>query len=131
MPREAKLGPAWLTSLLVCYGRRQLNAASKGLGYYTINPMLRDGIPHRAQSYLPTGFSARDYRDLEAALGQLPTMGQLSVARYCMPWRIAMIDSEHPYMETRQWLAALRESLAALELALSRQEALASNNLNA
>jgi hypothetical protein len=123
MPREAKLGPDWLTSLLVCWGRQRLDEASKGKGFYTINPMLKDGIPTPARSYEPTGFSWQDYSDLEKAVGGLETLQQLAVARYCMPWRIAMIDAEHDYMTTRRWLVLLRESLALLDLALSRKAA--------
>ncbi len=123
MPKPAQLGPDWLVSLLVSWGKHHLDRESKSLGYYRVNPMLRDGIPMPARPFEPTGFSPMDYSDLETAMGQVETMQQLALARFCMPWRIRGIDAEHPDTNTRQWLALLRSGLEVLAGKLERKAA--------
>lgn len=123
MPKPARLGPDWLTDLLYRWGKSQLDRSSKGIGYYTVNPMLRDGIPQPAASHEPTGYSGQDYRDLERAVAELETIQQLAIARFCMPWRIRMIDAEHEYMTTRRWLVELRAALELIDSAMSRKAA--------
>src|SRR5574341_2566052 len=51
MSKQKPIEPRWLVSLLVCWARRDLHDEIRGLGYYSINPMLKDGIPGRVRSY--------------------------------------------------------------------------------
>ena len=122
MARKPTLGPDWLTGLLVQWGLRQLHSQSKGLGYYSVNPMLRDGIPQPARSHEPTGYSDEDFRELECAIGLLPLEQQLAIARYCMPWRIRMIDEANPAHQTT-WLYRLKQGLAVVAANMERKAA--------
>lgn len=122
MARKPNLGPDWLTDMLVQWGKYQLRGQSKCLGYYTVNPMLRDGIPQPARSHEPTGYSEQDFSQLEAAVGLLPTEQQLAIARYCMPWRIRMIDEANPAHQTT-WLYRLKQGLAVVAAAMERKAA--------
>jgi hypothetical protein len=86
----------------------------KSLGFYSVNPMLKSGIPQRAQSFEPVGYSGTDYRDLESAMKELTEKRLLAVMRYCKPWTVKQIDAEWP-LDTDTWLYHLKNGMAHLE----------------
>lgn len=92
MSRAPQLEPAWLIGLLIAWSRRETR--DSGLGYYTINPMLRDGIPCQARSYEPTGYGGTELDAIGRAVNQLRLMRKLAVMRYCRPWMAGAIDRE-------------------------------------
>lgn len=113
MSRPAQLGPAWLIGLLLAWSRRETCAS--GLGYYRVNPMLRDGIPTPARSYEPMGYGGADIEAIGSAVGALPLMRRVAVMRYCRPWMIPAIDAEMGRtLSTDTWLYHLRAALDEL-----------------
>jgi hypothetical protein len=121
MARKPELEPRWLVGLLNSWAIRSLHAQTRGLGYYTINPMLKSGIPGQARSYEPTGYSDVDYLDAENAIQALDMMRRLAVMRYFKPWAKANIDTE-VQKDDDTWLYHLRKALATLEVDLMRRQ---------
>lgn len=122
MSREAQLGPAWLIGLLVAWNRRETR--DSGLGYYRVNPMLRDGIPTPARSYEPMGYGGAEIDAVGRAVAELELMRRVAVMRYCRPWMIPAINAEFAEPpSTDKWLKHLREALAELDGKLSRASA--------
>ena len=121
MARPAKLEPRWLVSLLNQWALRDAHRASKGLGYYSINPMLKDGIPGRARSFEPTGFCERDFTDAEKAIDGLDQNLRLSIVRYFKPWAKAAIDTEVQRSDDT-WMRWLKEALSLVEADLDRKK---------
>lgn len=111
MSRPPQLEPAWLIGLLMAWTRRETR--DSGLGFYRINPMLRDGIPTQARSYEPTGYGGAELDAVGRAVAELRLMRRLAVLRYCQPWKAPKMDSEHK-LSTDVWLYHLRGGLAEL-----------------
>ena len=113
MSRQAQLGPAWLIGLLLAWSRRETR--DSGLGYYRINPMLRDGIPTPARSYEPTGYGGAEVEAVGRAVAGLRLMRRVAIMRYCRPWMIPAIDAElGRELSTDAWLYHLRAALEEL-----------------
>lgn len=124
MPRKPELEPRWLVGLLHQWAMRDLYGSMKGLGYYSVNPMLKDGIPTQARSYEPTGYSHEDFRELELVMTGMAAADEykfeiLAVMRYVKPWKAAEIDRENP-RETRLWLRDLKNGLASIDSKMRR-----------
>lgn len=124
MPRKPELEPRWLVGLLHQWAMRELYGSTKGLGYYSVNPMLKDGIPTPARSYEPTGYSHEDFRELEAAMTDMARdetykFEILAVLRFAKPWKAVDIDKEHQ-RETRFWLRDLKNGLATIDAKMRR-----------
>ena len=114
MSRRPQLEPAWLIGLLIAWNRRACSGI--GLGYYTINPMLRSGIPTQAQSYEPTGYGGIDLEDVGHAVDSLCLMHRVAVMRYLRPWMIPAIDAELEFhAPARSWLKDLKLAIAEIE----------------
>ncbi len=120
MSKRPELEPRWLIGLLNQWALRMSRDQTRGLGYYTINPMLRDGIPVRARSYEPTGYSDVDFLDVENAVSQLDVMRRLSVMRYFKPWSRLAIDAEFE-RDNDTWMYHLRIALQTLSAELDRK----------
>lgn len=116
--RQPQLNPAWLVGLLNRWAVRSLKAADKGLGYYTINPMLKSGIPGRVRSYEPTGYSGEDYQEIDIAIGELGLMRRMAVFRYFKPWAKNAIDQEIS-KDSDTWMYHLKAALAELDSAMT------------
>jgi hypothetical protein len=79
--------------------------------------MLQSGIPGRARSYEPTGFSGQDHSDLLVAIQELELVNRMAVGRYFKPWARDAIDAEfHASDDT--WLRRLRAAMGQLEAKL-------------
>lgn len=117
MARKPLLEPAWLVSLLNSWAARSHHESSRALGWYSMCPMLQSGIPGRARSYEPTGFSQQDYTDLHVALQELELVNRMAIGRYFKPWARDSIDAEfHASDDT--WLRRLRAGMGQLEVKL-------------
>lgn len=127
MSRPPQLGPAWLIGLLMAWSRRETR--DSGLGFYTVSPMLRDGIPTQARSYEPTGYGGAELDSIGVAVKTLRKMHWLAVMRYLRPWRAEAVeralrdDGETPPISS-EWLKLLREALLVLELEMMRKKTL-------
>lgn len=110
MGRKAQLEPAWLVGLLNAWAVRSHHDHSKGLGWYSICPMLKSGIPTKARSYEPTGYSGQDFRDVYEALQELELMQRMAIGRYFKPWAKAGIEAEFlrsDYLWRKDFAAAM------------------------
>ncbi len=125
MPRQAQLEPRWLVGLLVAWGRHKRRESTGSLGYYSVNPMLKDGIRGQAQSHEPMGYGAGDFRDLEKAMQLLDKPRLAAVVRYTLPEKARAFDEEWGY-STDSWLRLLKAGLADLEAMLARIDTCAS-----
>jgi hypothetical protein len=123
MARQPSLGPSWLVGLLSDWARRELGQMTRGLGYYTSNPMLRDGIPVRATSYEPTGYSDVDVEQVTLAVDELETMQKMSVMRYFKPWTRNAINNEIALPEI-MWKHLLDAAMAILDRKLAQPKKL-------
>lgn len=124
MSKRPELQPAWLVGLLNRWAVRSLKAADKGLGYYSECPMLKSGIPGRVRSYEPTGYSADDFLQVDAAVGNLPLMRRLAVFRYFKPWSRNAIDMEIR-KDNDTWMYHLREALKEIDAAMNQRASIA------
>ena len=77
--------------------------------------MLKEGIPVRAESYEPTGYSGHDFRQLDAAMRQLTPRYLAAVVRYVMPEKARGLEIEWGFT-TETWLRYLRSALAELDV---------------
>jgi hypothetical protein len=93
---------------------RELHGQTRGIGWYSINPMLKEGIPVRAESFEPTGYSGQDFDRLEQAMRQIQDKHLLAVVRYVMPWRARAMDEEWGF-STDSWLRYLKAGLIDLD----------------
>lgn len=118
MSRKPTLEPRWLVGLLSAWARR--TSRDKGLGYPTLCPMLKDGVPGRVRSYEPTGYGDADLKDIDQAVSQLDVMRRLAVMRYFKPWMARAIDAEVK-RDTDTWLYHLKLALAELAQVLDRK----------
>lgn len=116
MAKRATLGPDWLVSLLVNWGKLKEDS---GLGYPKQCPMLRDGIPTQARSHEPTGYSEQDFSDVQRAVDGLKPMRKLAVMRFAKPWMIRTIDQEFR-VDTDTWLYNLKQALIELTPLLAK-----------
>jgi len=121
MGRPAKLEPRWLVGLLNQWALRDDRNRSRGIGYYSVNPMLKDGIPGRARSFEPTGFCEQDFTDAEKAIEALEQNHRLAVVRYFKPWAKHAIDGEVSRSDDT-WLRWLKEALAIIEADMDRKK---------
>jgi len=114
MARKPQLHPAWLVGRLHQWAMRELHNQTRGIGWYSISPMLKEGIPTQATSFEPTGYGGQDFTNLEAAMSQIPPKHLLAVLRYVKPWLARDIDQEWGY-STDTWLRYLKAALADLD----------------
>ena len=117
MSRQAQLEPRWVVSLLGAWAQRSLAEQSRAVGWYSICPMLQSGIPGRARSYEPTGYSDGDHKATSAAIDLLPIEHRMAVARHFKPWAKAAIEAEFSFSNDT-WMRRLRGALSMLEAEL-------------
>jgi hypothetical protein len=87
---------------------------TKGIGWYSVNPMLKEGIPSRAESFEPTGYSGQDFKTLEDAMTAIQPRYLLAVVRYAAPWKARELDLEWGY-SADTWLRYLKAGLEDLD----------------
>lgn len=76
--------------------------------------MLQSGIPGKARSYEPTGYSDGDHKATAEAINLLEIQQRMAVARHFKPWAKAAIEAEFN-LSNDTWLRRLRAALSALE----------------
>lgn len=119
MPRQPELHPAWLVGLLHQWASRRRAEESRTVGWYSINPMLKEGIPVRAESYEPTGYSGYDFKQLEMAMMAIDSRHAIAVIRYVRPEKARGFDIEYGY-STDTWLRYLKAGLVGLDAKMER-----------
>jgi hypothetical protein len=104
MGRRAEIQPAWLVSLLNQWALHDLRTQTGGLGYASGSSWMRGLKSSPASSIDPTGFAARDFRDVEAAMEDLRNTGTnlwASLMMYYRPWCVEAFRAEgYPFQTT-------------------------------
>lgn len=119
---KPQLEPGWLVGLLNQWALRSVREQSRSIGWYGINPMLKDGIPVRARSYEPTGYGDADFKDINNAVFQLDYMRRLAIVRYFKPWARAAVDAEIA-RDNDTWMYHLKIAMETLARQLDRDRA--------
>lgn len=130
MSKRSTVEPRWLDTMLFRWGVNSLRRESNALGYPRICPMLAEGIPTRAESREPMGYSEDDYTDLQTAIDQLDRKHHLVLVRCYRPWRGKEIEAElrqNYQVGERTWLRWLHEAAARL-VVLMRKDSLGYKN---
>jgi hypothetical protein len=104
MGRRAEFQPAWLVSLLNQWALHDLRSQTGGLGYASGSSWMRGLKSSPASSIDPTGFAARDFRDVEAAMEDLRATGTnlwAALMMYYRPWCIEAFRAEgYPFQNS-------------------------------
>ena len=118
MSRRAIVSPAWMDRLLVGWGLKSLH--QHGAGWYSLCPMLRDGIPTGRPPGELYELGGEDYAALDAAINALPLIQRAAVSRAYKPWTAASIDQVEP-ASRQTWCERLKSAAVTLELAMRRK----------
>jgi hypothetical protein len=104
MGRRVELNPAWLVSLLSQWALHDLRSQTGGLGYASGSSWMRGLKSSPASSIDPTGYAARDFRDVEAAMEDLRVNGVnlwAALMMYYRPWAVAAFQNEgYPFQNS-------------------------------
>ncbi len=128
MPKQAQIEPRWLVSLLNQWARHDLRSNTGGLGYASGSSWMRGLKSSPASSIDPTGFAARDFRDIDAAMVWLceaykPTWAAVNM--YYKPWVIeAFKDEGYPFgAGNKTYYNRLHDGHARLAMRLNEMKA--------
>jgi hypothetical protein len=104
MGKRLEIQPAWLVSLLNQWAIHDLRTQTGGLGYASGSSWMRGLKSSPASAIDPTGYAARDFRDVDAAMDDLRTAGTnlwAAVTMYYKPWAVASFrDAGYPFGTT-------------------------------
>lgn len=107
MGKRLQLEPGWLVSLLSQWAIHDLRSQTGGLGYASGSSWMRGLKSSPASSIDPTGFAARDFRDVEAAMDNLRGAEPhwwAAVSMYYKPWVVAGFRGEgYPFNDSRYY----------------------------
>jgi hypothetical protein len=107
MGKRAEIEPRWLVSLLNQWAIHDLRSQTGGLGYASGSSWMRGLKSSPASSIDPTGFAARDFRDIEQAMEQLRTVAEhwwAAVMMYYRPWSVqAFREQGFPFNDSRYY----------------------------
>jgi hypothetical protein len=99
--KRADIEPRWLVSLLNQWAIHDLRTETGGLGYASGSSWMRGLKSSPASAIDPTGFAARDFRDVEAAMDDLRATGinlWAALMMYYKPWVVhAFRDEGYPF----------------------------------
>ena len=101
MGKRLEIEPRWLVSLLNQWAKHDLASQTGGLGFASGSSWMRGLKASPASCIDPTGYAARDFRDVEAALEDLRSNGLnlwASLMMYYRPWSVsAFRDEGYPF----------------------------------
>ena len=104
MGKRIDLEPRWLVSLLAQWAVHDLRSQTGGLGFASGSNWMRGLKSSPASSIDPTGFAARDFRDIETAMDELRVNGTnlwASVMMYYRPWCVdAFVAEGYPFQNS-------------------------------
>ena len=89
MSKRVVVKPEWLDDLLRSWGRK----SDRMQGWYSISPMLADGIPQQTNPLDVGGYISVDYSDLELAIGELEFTYRLLIVSAFKPWHSRKITA--------------------------------------
>lgn len=127
MGRRAEIQPAWLVSLLNQWALHDLRSQTGGLGYASGSSWMRGLKSSPASSIDPTGYAARDFRDVEAAMEDLRANGLnlwAALMMYYRPWAVPAFQAEGYPFQTSTYYDRLHRGHTEVALAMNaRREA--------
>jgi hypothetical protein len=107
MGRAAEIEPRWLVSLLNQWAIHDLRGETGGLGYASGSNWMRGLKSSPASSIDPTGYAARDFRDIESAMNDLRQKGTnlwAAVTMYYKPWAVnSFREQGYPFNTRLYW----------------------------
>lgn len=119
MSKRATVSPSWLDRMLVSWGLRSLH--QHGGGWYSVNPMLKDGIPTGRAPAEPFELGTLDFEALGRAIDALPDLQRAAITRAYRPWTAASIDAISP-APTSTWCDRLKAASFTLHEAMRRDD---------
>jgi hypothetical protein len=124
MAKRIHLEPGWLVSLLNQWALHDMRSQTGGLGFASGSNWMRGLKSSPASSIDPTGYAARDFRDINAAMEALMADGTnlwAAVMMYYKPWCVAAFKAEGYPHQTTVFYDRLRRAHLALAAMLDRQ----------
>lgn len=97
MGKRAEFHPGWLVSLLSQWALHDLRSQTGGLGFASGSSWMRGLKSSPASSIDPTGYAARDFRDVESAMEDLRRTGVnlwAALMMYYRPWCVPAFQNE-------------------------------------
>jgi hypothetical protein len=97
MGKRIQLEPGWLVSLLNQWAVHDLRSQTGGLGYASGSSWMRGLKSSPASSIDPTGYAARDFRDVDGAMNELRITNRnhwAAVSMYYKPWVVENFKTE-------------------------------------
>ena len=122
MGKRIELQPGWLVSLLNQWAKHDLRTQTGGLGYASGSSWMRGLKSSPASSIDPTGYAARDFRDIEAAMDDLRESGTnlwAAVTMYYKPWVVAAFRDEGYPFATSTYYDRLHRGHAEISVTLN------------
>jgi hypothetical protein len=113
MGKRIQIEPGWLVSLLNQWALHDLRSQTGGLGYASGSSWMRGLKSSPASSIDPTGYAARDFRDVEAAMEDLRTNGinlWAALMMYYRPWCVAAFKAEGYPFQTSTYYERLHRA---------------------
>lgn len=117
MSRRAIVHPPWLDRMLIGWGLKSLHL--HGNGWYSINPMLKDGIPTGRPPGELFELGSEDYRALDEAINALPAVQRDAITRAYKPWTAAALDAVY-LCGTSTWCERLKAAALTLQTVMRR-----------
>lgn len=107
MGKRIQIEPAWLVSLLNQWALHDFRSQTGGLGYASGSSWMRGLKSSPASSIDPTGYAARDFRDVEAAMDALRVTAVhwwAAITMYYKPWSVAAFrEAGYPFNDSRYY----------------------------
>ena len=97
MGKRLELNPAWLVGLLSQWALHDLRTETRGLGFASGSGWMRGLKSSPASSIDPTGYAARDFREVEEAMDWMRQEKQelwIAVNMYYKPWGVQAARDE-------------------------------------
>ena len=122
MSKRTVIKPHWLDRLLWQWAHRTTD--ENGLGFYSVNPMLKAGIPMPARAYEPMGYNAEDFEATTLAVSELPHHYRLVILRAYKPWAAKALEQELGSFSQseRTWQRWVHEAAELLHSRLKREQ---------
>ena len=124
MARRIELNPAWLVSLLNRWALREV--PGRQLGYASGSSWMRGLKSSPSSSIDPTGYSAEDYTDVEAAMKDLMENGTnlwAALMMYYKPWVIENFKAEGYPFQSSTYYERLHRGHAEVAATMERWRA--------
>lgn len=132
MGKRIQLEPGWLVGLLSQWALHDLRSQTGGLGYASGSSWMRGLKSSPASSIDPTGYAARDFREVEAAMEDLRVNGVnlwAALMMYYRPWVVAAFQAEGYPFQTSTYYDRLHRGHAEVVVLMAKMKAKRTDDL--